>query len=105
MIFIDFKLNESYIAEFLCINKEEPITVCGGNCYLSKKIKETQDNRDIPLSSNSKLKLEIVYSCISRENFKLQQLKLGKEGLEIFEFRDNYDYLSVSGIFHPPQLV
>ncbi|MEL7004641.1 MAG: hypothetical protein AAFN93_18180 [Bacteroidota bacterium] len=36
---ISFELRKGYIQEFLCINRSEPITVCGGKCYLNDQLK------------------------------------------------------------------
>ena len=33
-----FQLNREYIAEVLCINKEKPISVCYGQCFLKNKL-------------------------------------------------------------------
>lgn len=41
-----FQLNRDYIANVLCINKEEPITMCYGQCFLDR-------NLDLPDNDNS----------------------------------------------------
>jgi len=47
--YIEFELNKGYIQEFLCIKKEQPITVCGGKCYLTKQLKEAaEDQKSMP---------------------------------------------------------
>ena len=33
-----FQLHREYIAEVLCINKEEPIAMCYGQCFLQKNL-------------------------------------------------------------------
>jgi hypothetical protein len=33
-----FHLNREYIAEVLCINKEKPITLCHGQCFLDRNL-------------------------------------------------------------------
>lgn len=33
-----FQLNRDYIAEVLCINKEKPMTMCNGQCFLDKNL-------------------------------------------------------------------
>jgi len=45
-----FKLNEDYIANNLCENRNKPELRCHGKCFLMKKIKEAhqkQENQDI----------------------------------------------------------
>lgn len=46
-----FQLNREYIAEFLCINKEEPITMCYGQCFLKKNLDITDDSS--PAATNT----------------------------------------------------
>src|ERR1700761_7006096 len=41
-IYAGFELNQKYIAENLCINKNKPWLHCNGKCYFMKKIKEAQ---------------------------------------------------------------
>lgn len=33
-----FQLNRDYIAEVLCINKEKPMNMCNGQCFLDKNL-------------------------------------------------------------------
>lgn len=45
-IYLDFNLRRDYIADFLCINKDEPIIVCNGQCYLDNQLKKAQNQQD-----------------------------------------------------------
>jgi len=38
-----FELNQQYIAEYFCINKDKPLLHCDGKCFLAKKLKETEE--------------------------------------------------------------
>lgn len=38
-----FNLNRSYIAEYLCENKNNPTLHCDGKCFLAKKLKEADE--------------------------------------------------------------
>ena len=46
LIYLDFELRRDYIAEVLCINRDEPITVCGGKCYLDLKLDQATERQD-----------------------------------------------------------
>ena len=50
---IDFELNKGYIQDFLCINRDKPITVCGGKCYLLEQLKKVNDSESDPAPSLS----------------------------------------------------
>lgn len=44
-----YQINQEYIAAVLCINKAKPASTCNGKCYLSKKMKEQeQQEQSIP---------------------------------------------------------
>lgn len=46
-----FQLNREFIAEVLCINKEKPITMCEGQCFLKKNLQQADDVTQAPAPS------------------------------------------------------
>ncbi|TRX58816.1 hypothetical protein FNH22_13155 [Fulvivirga sp. M361] len=42
-IYLDFNLRKDFIARVLCRKKEEPITVCGGSCYLKEQLRKVTE--------------------------------------------------------------
>lgn len=42
VVFVQFKLNQDYIAKVLCINKDKPELKCNGCCQLKKEIAEKE---------------------------------------------------------------
>lgn len=55
LVYLDFEMRREYIAEVLCINRDEPITVCGGTCYLELNLERSQPNSEALPSSYSNL--------------------------------------------------
>ncbi len=43
VIYVNFKINQDYIAEVLCINKDKPDLKCNGCCQLKKELKAQED--------------------------------------------------------------
>ncbi|ELR71084.1 hypothetical protein C900_03048 [Fulvivirga imtechensis AK7] len=43
VVYIDFKINQDYIARVLCINRDKPELNCNGHCILMQKLKKTQE--------------------------------------------------------------
>ena len=41
-----YHINKTYIARELCENRQKPIAMCYGKCYIPKKLKEQQDKKD-----------------------------------------------------------
>ncbi|MBC9797146.1 hypothetical protein IBL28_14305 [Sinomicrobium sp. FJxs] len=42
---LDYLINEDYIAEYFCVNKERPELKCNGQCYLAKLLEKQQQNK------------------------------------------------------------
>lgn len=61
-----FQLNRDYIAEVLCINKEEPVPTCKGQCFLKKKldVDKTADTTPTPAPAG-KEKVDIPLFLVS----------------------------------------
>lgn len=101
--YVEYALNQKYISEFLCINKDKPKLQCNGKCHLTKQI-EKQKEKD-PLSALSIalenypigfvdiLKISFLDAPISQQN----QIIISYKALYSF----NYSYAA----FQPPDFV
>lgn len=45
VMYASFEANRDYIAEVLCINKEEPKSDCGGYCFFMQKMKAADEQQ------------------------------------------------------------
>lgn len=103
-IFLNFKINQDFIAKVLCINKDKPKSTCNGKCYLSKQLKEQeqQDEKQVPKHRNGRVEVlfcdnfQISYN-ISRSVFLEKKVPLPNHF--IFSTQEFID-----DVFHPPQL-
>ncbi len=41
----EYVVNQDYIAEFLCVNKDKSELNCKGKCYLMKQLQEQEDEK------------------------------------------------------------
>ena len=101
-IFIDFKINQDFIAEFLCINKEEPIVMCYGECYLSDQLQKAEDQENQQRPTAQKERLEVIYcysNILSQIPILLTQMSKLNAGDE-----DSYSPPFIKDVFHPPQV-
>jgi len=101
--YVEYFINQDYIAEFLCINKDKPKMQCNGKCYLVKEIEKQQESD--PLTS---LKVSLENYPIGFVNI----LKIPPCDLLIVSSKNqnsyyqnsyyfNYNYIA----FQPPDLV
>lgn len=103
-ILIDFKINQDFIAEVLCINKEKTMTTCNGKCYLSEQLKKAEEQEEKQAPTNKKERLEVVYyNARSSVDFLLYtDYFVGKlNHVCVDEF---YAHSFIADIFRPPKL-
>jgi len=99
---IDFVVNNEYIREMLCINKEQPELSCGGTCYLMKQINDSEPNQNDSNSILTKIiKLEYVFFDFSESNADYSDIIFKK--LHTLQITSNYTSPHFD-IFHPPQV-
>jgi hypothetical protein len=46
IIQMDYTINQAYIIENFCVNKDKPLLECGGKCYLSDQLKKAKDQKE-----------------------------------------------------------
>lgn len=99
---IDYAVNQDYIAEFLCINKDKPELECNGKCHLKKELQKTQEDTQQSFSVNLEdYPISPLHSLLSEIPTKLTIIPLRK--VKNY-YTEKYIYLFCTDIFHPPQL-
>lgn len=103
VMFAVFFANQKAITEKYCINKNKPMLYCNGKCYLSKKMKQLEQE---PMQGNEQNK---EYSInIKLDPFTVNYL-FAYQNAPV-TIKNNYAHLQitmpqssfVSGVFHPP---
>ena len=96
-----YELNQDYIAEFLCINKDKPEMHCNGKCYLKKEIKKQQkegpDSQKIIMENYPIGFVEITILKSQSPIFQTISSPVCYSNLYRFEYNIS--------CFHPPDLV
>lgn len=59
-ILISWKINQTYISENLCINKDKPEMNCNGKCHLQKQLKSVEEKQDNTDKTSLPLKLKVL---------------------------------------------
>ncbi|RLD22446.1 MAG: hypothetical protein DRI71_07500 [Bacteroidetes bacterium] len=72
---MEYYVNYEYISEVLCINKDEPMTMCKGSCYLAEQIDLFEGNQNsgegIPIENKVETK---AYTYLAPEKIALNSL-------------------------------
>ena len=98
-VVVSFKINQDYIAEFLCINKDIPESNCNGGCHLKKELNEQQEHQDaIPQSENKNSEIQFFSDqtdaiCPAANHNQAN----------LFFPSNNTGILDPGEIFHPPR--
>jgi hypothetical protein len=98
-----FKLNQNYIARNLCVNRDKPMTMCGGSCYLKKKLeKNRQEDQPYPRSQTKEDRLLEFYSCAASLAGPAHS---GQDNTPFLPYHDKLFCIDfITGIFHPPKI-
>ena len=99
MVFTSFKINQTYIAATLCVNKNKPEVRCEGKCYLTKKLKQADEKEKSPDQVQKKHQYEaLVVSAfrLAPPSAKITNLLVTEPGYVL----STYSF----PIFQPPQV-
>jgi len=94
----NYLINQDYIAEFLCINKDLPEMQCNGKCQLAIKIEEQNQEKQKNLPRIQLEDYPIGFGKITQ--LKLKNILIVSNNS--FSYKENYCYQPFSKIFRPP---
>ncbi len=100
-IVLNHSVNQSYIIENFCENKEKPELKCNGKCHLNKQIKEdTEKKSDVPANISELLTFVLIYEEIDEIALCFQDTgDSHKTPYTIGSYTQKFH-----SVFHPPQV-
>lgn len=104
-MFIDWKINQVRITELYCVNKNNPLMHCNGQCYLSKQLKKIEsDYRESKLPFNPKnvksTEFLLFIEQLTPDYLELLTTKSAEVRGGIYQGYSNQQYLA--SCFKPP---
>ena len=100
--YVEYVLNQDYIAEFLCINKDKPKLQCNGKCHLVKEIEKQQENESHALRvslENYPIGFVYIYKLETLHSFIFTKTPINTSYQKLYHFDYNYS------AFQPPDFV
>lgn len=100
-----YAVNQSYVAEELCENQDQPEMQCNGKCYLMKQLSKAEsgkeDSEEAPMNNPFSKESTIVLDQPKSENL---QFSFATEVDQQFlpSYINFYQGTVLSGVFHPP---
>lgn len=100
--YIDFKLNQKFVAEQLCENRNKPELSCLGKCQMKKQLEKTKDT---PQSGEEKSESKTIggYDIYQELSNWTSVTPVDQTNIYLFslnEAKSSSEFLS--RIFHPP---
>jgi hypothetical protein len=100
-VLVNFELNREFIAKVFCIKKEEPITVCGGHCYLMNELGEINDSDSGTTPNKTNLKpVPLFFQKPSVVTIPVH-VRMGSENNAYYTLPQSL--VPLFDIFHPPR--
>ena len=100
--YVEYVLNQDYIAEFLCINNDKPELQCNGKCHLVKEIEKQQENEPNSLRvslENYPIGFVTIFKINPFESIAASAINKSFSRKKLYHFE--YNYTS----FQPPDSV
>ena len=101
LVYLDFEVRKEYIQKVLCIKKDKPIAICGGSCYLAKRLTQAENTADKnePITPQA-----FTFFSSAIKDISLQTKKLLIRSVTHLSFNDLFPRsLRIFDIFHPPR--
>ena len=95
----DYVINQDYIAEYLCINKDKPEMDCNGKCYLMEMLEEENQQKKQNLPAIDLREYPIGFVQVLHIPF-VTQLSFKTKNNTIYTRQ--YSFLFNDSLFHPP---
>jgi len=100
IIHLNFLLNREYIANYLCENRNKPIAVCGGVCYLSEQLQSAAENVPEEHAVSIEFKLNFIHVIQWISNIEPEHIYIKDRVKPYLQF---YSYLVASSMLIPPE--
>jgi hypothetical protein len=98
----EYVINEDYIAEFLCINKDKIQLQCNGKCYLMQRLQEQNEEKKQNLPKIAMEEYPIGFVSFLAITF---DAKKAFHNPIASDYENLYSYTFFSKNFHPPNFI
>ncbi|MCB0428819.1 MAG: hypothetical protein H6585_00780 [Flavobacteriales bacterium] len=99
VIMVDFYLNQDYLEQAFCVNKDKPQMHCHGKCHMKNMLKKEEKKETSP-ASPFKEKREI--QLFSQRNEPNHFADINRVGKTFTPYRPTHSHPHTRAVFHPP---
>ncbi len=100
-IYMDFKLQQDYIARVLCVNRDKPIVACNGYCQLQTRLQssDTEEGTDKLPIEMERYELNMLMPTLPDFQWDTPYYDLIGHSSP---YRALFSELTLRPVFHPP---
>ena len=102
-IIVDFKLNQEYIARVLCINRDEPLQMCSGSCFLNEQLGNATEKEQKELPNNSDQQSKLL-PYIHQQSLAFKTSPLLGDKTSFYHQPTFFGPACLEGVFRPPEI-
>lgn len=103
LVYLDFEMRRDYISRVLCVERKQPITVCGGSCYLAAQLDKAQEHQEKSKQLTPK-SFTFFFSETRHIEWEVDQLALVQD-LTFSHLSEDFPKSRLAfDIFHPPRI-
>ena len=101
LVYLDYEIRKDYISRVLCIERDNPIPVCNGKCYLYLQLEESQpssEDKTVP----SPRAVTLVPGALVTLSIA-DKRRWYTADAPYTDIPSQYSFLNLSSILQPPQ--
>lgn len=100
-----FELNQKYISDKICKNRDKPWLHCNGRCYLMKKVKQAEDNEKKQANKDLRNNLQALWYLLPAAPIQKPYIKDAIAQRFKIQYTFRYTNQYNTSIFRPPKSV
>lgn len=103
LLYLDFEIRRDYIVANLCENRDRPILLCNGKCYLTKRVKDAREKEE-KQAENDYLS-HLLYQVMDDRMLVFNAVQNSFELCSFVQYQFSPSLTArnpASDIFHPP---
>ncbi len=98
----EYIINQDYIAEFLCVNKENVELQCNGKCYLMQKMSAQNEEKKQQLPKIAMEEYPIGFVVFISVDLPKEKIEHNNS---FVRYCNNYSFIYSDNNFRPPGLI
>ncbi|MCF0071067.1 hypothetical protein LZD49_11335 [Dyadobacter sp. CY261] len=103
LVYLDYELRREYIIANLCVNRDNPIVVCDGKCYLAKRVVDAKKQEE--RQAEQTYMANLLYQVMDTRKPYIFNAPEHLEMPVVITYEFNSPFIArivAADIFHPP---